>query len=135
MNESNPLTRMARFLYGAGTPAAGLDLSPQEASREAQRRYPHKPYCLVSQWMVVDLLVEDPVQWAAEHPGKAPRLVLAHNIVFDSAGRFPPGYWVRSTYEVSYAAPGFFETGHTVYVLLGEGCSKTEALELVFSLY
>lgn len=135
MNESNPLARMTSFLYGAGTPAAGLDLSPLEASRETQRRYPNKPYCLVRQWMLVDLLVADPARWAAEHPGKAPRLLLAHNIVFDSAGRFPAGYWVRSTFEVAYAAPGFFETGHTVYVLLGEGCSKTEALEVVFSLY
>ena len=46
MNEPSPLARMANFLYGAGTPAAGLDLSPPEASREAQRRYPHKP-CLL----------------------------------------------------------------------------------------
>ena len=135
MNESNPLTQVANFLYGAGTPASGLGLSPQKASREAQRRFPNKPHCLVRQWMLVDLLVADPEQWAAQHPGKAPRLVLAHDIVFDSAGRFPPGYWVRSTFQVSYAEEGFFETGNTVYVLLGEGCSKTEALEVVFSLY
>ena len=135
MSESNPLAQMANFLYGAGTPTAGLNLNPEEASREAQRRYPHKQYCLVTQWMLVDLLVADPALWAVEHPGKVPRLVLAHNIVFDSAGRFPPGYWVRSTFQVSYAEEGFFETGNTVYVLLGEGCSKTEALEVVFSLY
>ena len=57
MNEPSPLARMANFLYGAGTPAAGLDLSPPEASRETQRRYPNKPYCLVRQWMLVDLLM------------------------------------------------------------------------------
>lgn len=135
MSESNPLAQMANFLYGAGTPMAGLGLSPEEASREAQRRYPNKPHCLVRQWMLVDLLMAYPAQWAAEHPGMAPRLVFAHNIVFDSAGRFAPGYWVRSTFEVSYTAQGFFETGNTVYVLLGEGCSKAETLEVVFSLY
>lgn len=135
MSESNPLAQMANFLYGAGTPMAGLDLTPEEASHEAQRRYPHKQYCLVRQWMLVDLLVADLAQWAAEHPGKVPRLVFAHQIVFDSAGRFPPGYWVRSTFQVSYAAEGFFETSNSVYVLLGEGSSKTEALDVVFSLY
>lgn len=135
MSESNPLAQISDFLYGAGVPTSGLGLSPQEASLEVQLRYPHKQYCLVRQWMLVDLLVADPVQWSAEHPGKVPRLVFAHEIVFDSAGRFPPGYWVRSTFQVSYVEKGFFETGNTVYVLLGEGCRKTEALEVVFSLY
>ena len=135
MSESNPLAQIAKFLYDAGVPTSGLGLSSQEASLEVQRRYPHKQYCLVRQWMLVDLLVADPAQWSADHPGKVPRLVFAPEIGFDSAGRFPPGYWVRSTFQVSYAAEGFFETSNSVYVLLDEGCSKTEALDVVFSLY
>ena len=134
MSESNPLAQMANFLYGAGTPTLGLSLSPTEASMEVQRRFPNKKYCLVRQWMLVDLTVTDSAQWAAQHVGKSPRILFAHEVVFDSAGRFAPGYWVRSTLQVSYAEDGFFETGNSVYVLLGDGCRKTETLDLVFSI-
>jgi len=47
-------------------------------------------------------------------------MVYALNVVLDSQGRFNPGDWVRSSFQLSYEE-SFFLTKNAVYVLLGNG--------------
>lgn len=135
MQEPDDLSRMADFLYGNGVPLEGCELDEEAAMAEARRRYPHKPFCLVRRWMRVDLLVEDRLRGGIQASGLLPQLVFAHEVVFDSAGRFDAGDWVRSSLGIACSTDGFFETGNTVYVLLGSGCTKKAEYNLVFSIH
>lgn len=135
MQEPDDLSRMDNFLYGNGVPLEGCELNEKAAMAEVRRRYPHKPFCLVRRWMLVDLLLPEQALAGIQASGRLPRLVFAHEVVFDSAGRFAPGDWVRSSLGIVDSVDGFFETGNTVYLLLGNGRTKPAAYNLVFSIY
>ncbi|MBV2132393.1 hypothetical protein KRX52_06200 [Pseudomonas sp. MAP12] len=135
MQEPDDLSRMADFLYGNGVHLDGCELEEKAAMAEVRRRYPHKPFCLVRRWMLVDLLVAEQTLTGIQASGRLPLLVFAHEVVFDSAGRFAPGDWVRSSLCITCPEDGFFETGNTVYVLLGDGCTKQADYKLLFSIH
>lgn len=123
-------------LYSEGTPMPGCQLAETEAVIEVQRRFPHKPYCLVRQWALIDLECPAAAVTLIERSGRRPTVVFAHCIVSDSAHRGPPGNWIRSTFEVSRDdSAGLFESRNTVYVLLGPGTRRTAPLGVVMSIH
>lgn len=134
MINKDQLPGMLDFLYGTGVPVPGCELSMAEAVAEVSQHYPGKPYCLVRSWTVVDLL-DSQGQLLTDSEGEALRVLFAHEVVFDSAGRFAPGWWVRSNYACSWKNDEFFETRRTVYVLLGDGFQKSVDERLVFSVH
>ncbi len=91
----------------------------------AQKLYPDKPYCSVRQWILVDLDISDDKKALVAEQGFRPILLYAHAVVNDSACRFSPGDWVRSTLLVDLKSNCLFETRNSVYILLGAGSRKT----------
>ncbi|MBU0811888.1 hypothetical protein SAMN05216370_3130 [Pseudomonas peli] len=91
----------------------------------AQKLYPGKPYCSVRQWVLVDLDISDDKKALVAEQGFRPILLYAHAVVNDSACRFSPGDWVRSTLLVDLKSNCLFETRNSVYILLGAGSRKT----------
>ncbi|HBO1216237.1 TPA: hypothetical protein L4E92_003585 [Pseudomonas aeruginosa] len=122
-------------LHGEGTPLEGCLLEESDAQAEAQRRFPGKPYCLVRQWSRIDLECEPETLAYFARVGLRAAVIFAHQVVFDSASRCLPGSWIRSTYEVTWDMAGFFESEHTVYVLLGPGVQKTAPLRAVLAIH
>ncbi len=61
-------------------------------------------------------------------------MVYALNVVLDSRGRFNPGDWVRSSFQLSYKETGFFLTKNTVYILLGNGMRQKITVRDLISL-
>lgn len=135
MDESDQLARVGDFLYSDGSPLDGFMGGEEAANAEVRRRYPNKPFCLVQRWMLVDLIVGDRLRAEIETSGLLRQLVYAHEVVFDSAGRFLAGDWVRSSLGLASPKDGFFETRNTVYVLLGCGCTKRAEYGVVFSIH
>ncbi len=60
-------------------------------------------------------------------------MVYALNVVLDSQGRFNPGDWVRSSFQLSYEE-SFFLTKNSVYVLLGNGTRQNVTVKDLISL-
>ncbi|GJB79493.1 hypothetical protein RYH74_07850 [Pseudomonas sp. LSJ-87] len=118
------------FLYGAGEVAKGWAGERADLIEAAQERFPGKAFCLVKRWIIVEI---PPNEVEPLPGGIAPMLVLAHEVIYDSRGRFVPGSWVRSTYAVSFQHPCMFETRNTIYLLVGDGYRKQASLELVLS--
>ncbi|EPJ8755021.1 hypothetical protein PPUJ13061_17490 [Pseudomonas putida] len=118
------------FLYGAGEVVHGWSSDRAELVQAAEQRFPGKAFCLVKRWIIVEI----PTKEVGPLPGGiAPMIVLAHEVIYDSRGRFVPGSWVRSTYAVSFQHPCMFETRNTIYLLVGDGYRKQASLEFVLS--
>ncbi|MGK9066608.1 DUF6957 family protein [Stutzerimonas chloritidismutans] len=122
------------FLYGKAPAINGTDLSRGEILQELHRRNPCKQYCLVKNWTLVELDISDEACRQVETDGFKARLIHANEVVEDSAGRFQPGCWVRSSLEQKYENDGFFETRSTIYVLLGIGRLKKVRENIVYSI-
>jgi hypothetical protein len=124
-----------RFLNGASEGVQGTSLSLDAAKEEVLRRFPGKSYCLVTHWIVADVLMTDQARTVVEVGGRKTRMVYAHTVIEDQAGRFEPGWWARSSWEVCYDQDGFFETRSTVYVLMGEGQRKETSIEVINGIF
>ncbi|WP_312943464.1 DUF6957 family protein [Stutzerimonas kunmingensis] len=125
---------IADFLWGKAPAINGTDLSRAEILHELHRRNTKKQYCLVKDWTLVELEISDEARLQIEADGFVARLIHANEVVEDSAGRFPPGYWVRSSLQQRYEGDGFFETRSTIYVLLGVGRHKKVRDDIVYSI-
>ena len=101
----------------------------------AQELCPGKPYCSVRQWVLVDLDISDDKKALLKNQGLQPILLYAHSVVTDSARRFAPGDWVRSTLLVNLKSDFLFETKNSVYILLGAGRRKTAEPTVVTSIF
>ncbi|MFG0323988.1 DUF6957 family protein [Pseudomonas sp. zjy_15] len=126
------LKEIMSFLYGAGDLVEGWDGDPADLVQAAQQRFPGKPFCLVRQWVWIDVVTSEGELAPAEVP---PMVIFAHEVVQDSRRRFDPGHWVRTTYAVSHPGQCIFETRSTAYLLLGDGYRKEASLDVVFSLH
>ena len=129
------LTTVSGFLNAPGEPLMGLDMTEGEAIALAKQHFPDKPYCLVSNWMLIKMDADERSLKAIQRIGSEPYLVYAHKVLQDSAGRFCRGDWVRSTLQVSFTHGGLFETVNTVYVLVGAGLTKTADPDVVMSIH
>jgi hypothetical protein len=132
---ANVIGAISGFLSEPGEPLMGLDMTEGEAILFVRQHFPDKPYCVVANWMLIELEVDEVSRKAVKRLGSEPYLVYAHRVLQDSAGRFRRGDWVRSTLKVSLTQGGLFETVNTVYVLLGQGCCKVSRPEVVMSIH
>lgn len=115
------LTGLARLFSGQGKPTDGCSLSVKEAALAVQEKFASRPYCLVSDWTILDLDVNAEELKALHTRGLEPVLVYALCVVLDSRGRYQPRDWVRTSFQIGFESAGYFLTKNTVYVLLGRG--------------
>lgn len=119
------LSELATLLLGGEEPLPGLMLSPEDAALLATLKFPGKPYCLVKDWVLIDVTLSASEQAAFGAKRYNPTFLYARYVVLDSRGRFQEGDWVRSTFELCYEPPGWFLTKNTLYILLGNGGRQT----------
>jgi hypothetical protein len=132
MDDLNAVTDL---LHGAGETMLGHELTNEEAVARVREQFLGKPFCLVRDWIWIDLSLSDTVRAALERTARQPAMLYAHQVVLDSRCRFSPGDWVRSTYLVAFTDDCFFETENSVYVLLGNGARKTAELTTVSKIF
>lgn len=129
------LEAVTDLLYGAGTRMLGHELVDDEAVARARKLFPSKPFCLVRDWIWIDLEMPESLVSELRMTGRQPVMLYAHRVVLDSQSRFAPGDWVRSTPLVSFTEGMFFETSHSVYVLVGHGVRKRASLSTVVKVF
>ena len=117
-----------------GDPWSGCVLEDREAVERAQVLYPEKGYCLVQDWVLLDLAGPEESLKRIRDEGFEPTILYSRRVVFDSRRRVDIGGWIRSMFQQSLSAEGFFETKNSVYILLGKGFRKQVALEHIFPL-
>jgi hypothetical protein len=127
------LEEISHLLYGAGKEAPGWQGTQDELIALAAKTFPGKAFCVVKQWILIDLTVTPAEKEKLSGFGLLPATLFAHEIVLDSKGRFQAGMWVRSNFGVS-SSPYMFETKKTVYLLLGAGLRKEASVGAAFSM-
>lgn len=116
---------LQELLFGDGTSLDGFDGELWEAEAQALSTFSHRPFCLVRDWRIIDLEVDEAYRESLLEDGLAPSVLYAREVVKDSAARLQTGTWVRSMYLRSLTKSYLFESVNTVYVLLGPGTRKS----------
>jgi hypothetical protein len=128
------LEEISQLLYGAGEEMLGWQGTQDELIALSAKAFPDKAFCVVKQWILIDLTVTPAEKDKLTGLGLLPMTLFAHDIVLDSKGRFQPSMWVRSNFGVSFSEGCMFETNNTVYLLQGAGQRKPGSLAAAFSM-
>ncbi|RKS18937.1 hypothetical protein BJ917_4637 [Pseudomonas sp. WPR_5_2] len=128
------LNEISQLLYGAGEEIPGWLGSQEDLIALAAKSFPGKAFCVVKQWILIDLTVTPEEKEKLTNLGLLPMTLFAHEVVFDSRNRFQPSMWVRSNFGVSFSEACMFETNSTVYLLLGSGLRKEASVGAAFSM-
>ena len=128
------LEEISQLLYGAGEEMAGWQGTQDELIALAAKGFPGKAFCVVRQWILIDLTVNPDEKEKLIGLGLLPATLYAHEVVFDSRNRFQVGMWVRSNFGVSFSQGCMFETRSTVYLLWGSGLRKEASVGTAFSM-
>lgn len=128
------LEEISQLFYGAGEEVAGWEGSQEDLISLAAKAFPGKAFCIVRQWILIDLTVNSDEKEKLTGLGLLPATLFAHEVVLDSKGRFQPQMWVRSNFGKSFTDSCMFETKSTVYLLLGAGLRKEASIGAAFSM-
>ncbi len=127
---------VSAFNHEGDTFDAGCDESDIDLYKKKGRELlPYKSVCVVKNWMWWDLEVTEQHKQLLKKNGQHAVLVKADTVIDDEAGRFLPGDWVRSSPLVNFTENCIFETGNTVYLLVGKGSRKTISLDTAISFF
>nr|WP_256837047.1 hypothetical protein [Pseudomonas oleovorans] len=130
------LDKLSQLLYAPGEVMPGVGITAEQA-RERMEIICHKswtPYCVVSDWIWIDLVMTEREKKFSQVLGQQPVMLYAYYVIFDSELRLQVGDWVRTSLLVSFSEDCFFQTLNTLYVLVGEGVRKQAELSTVMSL-
>ncbi|MNQ87000.1 hypothetical protein D3C85_1022090 [compost metagenome] len=88
------LEEISQLLYGAGKEAPGWQGTQDELIALAAKTFPGKAFCVVKQWILIDLTVNPDEKEKLSGLGLLPATLFAHEIVLDSqiASSPPCGY-------------------------------------------
>jgi len=128
------LDEISQLFYGAGSETPGWEGSQEDLISLAAKSFPGKAFCIVRQWILIDLSVTPDENEKLTMLGLLPATLFAHEIVLDSKGRFQPGMWLRSNFGKSFTEGCMFETKNTVYLLWGPGQRKEATVGTAFSM-
>ena len=128
------LEEVSQLLCGAGEEVVGWAGSQEDLISLAATAFPGKAFCVVKQWILIDLTVTQVEREKLASLGLLPMTLFAHEVVLDSKGRFQSGMWVRSNFGKAFAEGCMFETKSTVYLLWGSGLRKEASVGADFSM-
>lgn len=128
------LDEIAQLLYGTDGETSGWTGSQEDLISLAGKLFPGKAFCVVRQWILIDLTVTPEEKEKLTILGLLPATLYAHEVVLDSRGRFQPKMWVRSNFGITFIYGCMFETKNTVYLLSGAGQKKEASMAAAFSM-
>lgn len=123
------LQELTDLLFSTGIPMPGSMVDQEEAIRIVRERFPYSEYCLVRDWIWIDLHVTPAQHAELVRTRRQPVLAYAHTVIYDSSRRWDVGDFVRTSYLHAFHDGFMFQTLNTVYILLGDGVRKRATLE------
>jgi len=92
-------------------------------------------FCLVRDWIWVDLDASEDQRLRLAQTQRQPALVYAHSVIYDSSRRWDVGDFVRTSLLSQFSDGFLFITLNSVYLLLGPGIRKQSSPEIVSSIF
>ncbi|MAF88750.1 MULTISPECIES: DUF6957 family protein [Stutzerimonas stutzeri subgroup] len=125
------LDSLSNLFNGDGEVMTGSPMTDEQALNFMRDLRLNTEYCLVRDWVWIDLIVT-PLQLAElEKTSRKPVIIFAHKVIYDSQRRWDVGDLVRTSPLQEFRDGCLFQTLNSVYVLLGDGQKKQAALETV----
>jgi hypothetical protein len=134
LSQNKRMNEIVDFLHGEAPAIPGTNLSREEIREELKRRNPQKQFCLVRDWILIELDITEETRQQIESQGFKAQFIHANEIIEDSSNRWPAGSWVRTSLQLRYEGDGFFETRSTIYVLIGDGRFKKLREDIAYSI-
>jgi len=124
-----------QLLYTPGDRMPGSAMTNDEALAFARQKCPFGQYCLVRDWVWIDLDVN--VLQAAELQkySREPAIIYAHSVIIDSERRWDVGDSVRTSPLVSFEDNFLFRTTNSTYLLLGDGMRKRALFDVAAEIF
>lgn len=123
------------LIYGEGTPMPGVEVHQNEAVQIMRKHFPYFEYCLVRDWIWIDLDLTPEQSAAFARNQRKPSLIFAHTVIYDSSRRFDVGDFVRTSPLYKWEEDFIFATLNSAYLLMGDGVRKRASLETVASFF
>ena len=123
------LVELSALLYEPGEAISGSAMSNDEAKAYVRERAHNKEYCIVRDWIWIDLDVTEEEASILEKTRRQPVVIYAHSVIFDTARRWDVGDYVRTSFLYAFHEGYMFETMNSIYVLLGDGIRKRTSLD------
>ncbi len=125
------LSDVVEVLYGPGQPMSGSEMKNDEAIAYVRQHCPQAPFCLVRDWVWVDLDVSDVQRADLQEARCQPVILYAHTVIHDSTDQWRCSDFVRTSPLHVFQDGFLFKTCRTVYVLLGGGMCKVSAPDVL----
>jgi len=127
----NSLKEITEQLNAVGVSMPGSSMSDEEALSYARKNFPYGNFCLVRDWLWLDIETTDAQRHALEKTQRQPALIYAHQVVFDSERRWDVGDFVRTSLLHQFSEGFHFRTLNSVYLLLGPGTRKPASADTI----
>jgi hypothetical protein len=131
----NELSEINDLLYGPGESMPGSEMTDEQAMAYAQKTFPRGDYCLVREWIWIDLDVSDQQRAELAKTKRLPVIIYASRVVFDSNRRWDVGDFVRTSPLHAFEKGFHFKTLNSTYLLLGAGVRKLANAESVAHIF
>ena len=122
-------------IIGPSAVMPGVEADLEDAIRIVQTSFPGRSFCIVNEWVWLDLEAPDLVVQGLASEGKKPVMLLMLNVVFDSCTKTSSALWLRSSPLIEFSDDMFFQTQNKLYVLLSHGRRKTMPLSAVLRIF
>ncbi|MEH6800685.1 MAG: hypothetical protein V7681_15435 [Halopseudomonas sabulinigri] len=125
------MSAITELFSRSGDIMRGSGMSNDEAMEYVMARKNQEEFCLVRDWIWVDLELTDAERRVLDETHLQPALIYAHSVIFDTSRRWDVGDFVRTSPLYVFEQGFVFKTFNSSYVLLGDGQRKRAALDVV----
>jgi hypothetical protein len=120
-------------LYGPAQMLGGSQLEDGELIQLAREEFEGQPFCIVRNWMVLDLLLTEAQEREVRKQGLQPTVLFISKAVYDNEARVPTRDGFISGYQKDFHGC-FFESKDTLYILAGRGARKHVSVPAISAL-
>ena len=122
------------LIYGPARVLNGSRLGDDELIRLAREEFEGQPFCIVRNWLILDLMLSEAQEREVRKQGLQPTVLFINQAVFDSEARVPPGDGFITGYQKDFHGC-FFESKDKLYILAGRGARKHVSVPAVAALH
>ena len=121
-------------MIGPSAIMQGAEIKLEEAIRVTREKFPDRSFCIVNEWVWLDLDAPDLVVEELALEGMKPIMLLVFEVLFDSSTN-SNSHWFRSTPMMDFTVGMFFQTQNKLYNLLGRGRRTSLSLSAVVRMF
>ena len=114
---------LSDLLFGSARILGGSKLEDDELIELAADIFTEKPFCIVRQWMLMDVMLPESQEQEVKARGLGATILYAQSAIYDSQSKLQPGDSVLSDFQSGFEEC-IFESKDVLYILAGRGARK-----------